>query len=95
LGADQNTYKPWCIIKTEVNTVIQDNHLLNDFYTLSPDKQAEAIDFIQRLKQSENAPSRKWQEIAGCFASPLVGEDAQGWISRQRQDADRQISDQA
>lgn len=71
--------------------MIQDNHLLNDFYALSPDKQAEVIDFIQRLKQRQNAPSRKWQEIAGCVVSPLVGEDAQAWVSRQRQEADRPI----
>lgn len=71
--------------------MIQDNHLLNDFHALSPDKQAEVIDFIQRLKQRQNTPGRKWHEIAGAAVAPLVDEDAQNWVSRQRQEANRQI----
>jgi hypothetical protein len=72
--------------------MFQDNNLINDFHSLSPDKQAEVIDFIQRLKQRQNAPNRKWKEIAGSVVSPLMGEDAQNWVSRQRHEADRPIS---
>lgn len=71
--------------------MMQDNHLLNDFHALSPDKQAEVIDFIQRLKQRQNTPGRKWHEIAGAAVASLANEDAQSWVSRQRQEADRPI----
>ena len=69
--------------------MIQDNNLIDDFHALSPEKQAEVIDFIQRLKQKQNASSRKWSEIRGSAAAPLTGEDAQMWVSRQRLASER------
>jgi hypothetical protein len=62
---------------------------LDDFYALPPAQQAEVIDFIQRLKHKHAEGRRSWQEIAGLSASPIMPEDAQTWISEQRQQADR------
>ena len=69
----------------------QDQQLLSDFHALSPAKQAEVVDFIQRLKQKRNSSARKWQEIAGVGVFGGSEEDAQDWVSRQRQEADREI----
>lgn len=64
-------------------------HQLDDFYALPPAQQAEVIDFIQRLKHKHAERRRSWQEIAGLSTSSIMPEDAQTWISAQRQQADR------
>lgn len=33
-------------------------------------------------------PRRKWAEICGAAPYPLLGEDAQAWVSRTRREAD-------
>jgi len=74
--------------------MIQDNNLMDDFNSLSPDEQAKVIDFIKRLKSKQNAakkqPAKQWKDIAGLASAPLLSEDAQTWVSNQRQEADRQ-----
>jgi hypothetical protein len=34
------------------------------------------------------APRRRWREICGAAPYPLMGEDAQAWVSRARQEDD-------
>ena len=45
--------------------MIQDNNPLTDFYTLSPDKQAEVIDFILRLKKSNPIVKNSGKKLLG------------------------------
>jgi len=40
------------------------------------------------------ATRRKWREIRGIVQSPLMGEDAQTWVSRTRQAGDQQREQQ-
>lgn len=69
--------------------MIQDDDPLNDFYTLSPDKQAEVIDFIVRLKKKQSDSQKQWKELAGLLEFPVMPMDAQSWVSHHRQEADR------
>jgi len=41
------------------------------------------------LHRRTGRANRKWTEIAGAAPHPLVGEDAQAWISRGRLESDR------
>lgn len=40
------------------------------------------------------AARRKWHEIRGIVPSPMMGEDAQAWVSRTRQEGDQQREQQ-
>ena len=42
---------------------------------------------LQRDNSSTPKRRRKWREIQGKATYPLVGEDAQEWVSRTRQEA--------
>lgn len=58
---------------------------------LEPD---ERLYLIARLAEGveqgdeEERPRRRWSEIYGAASHPLVGEDAQDWVSRVRRKAD-------
>ena len=41
-----------------------------------------------RLQRPMFTSRRHWREIAGAASYPLVGEDAQSWVSRSRQESD-------
>jgi hypothetical protein len=73
--------------------MIQDNQLLENFRSLSPDKQAEVVDFIEFLnaKQRSILPSKKpkWKDIAGIAPGLTNEEDVQDWISQQRDESER------
>jgi len=63
--------------------------LLQQAKTLPPDEMLElATQLIHRAKQRFPATKsrRKWSELAGVATYPLVGEDAQVWVSRERQE---------
>ena len=47
-----------------------------------------------RLQQPVLSTRRRWQEIAGASSYPLVGEDAQSWVSRSRQESDDERAQQ-
>ena len=61
---------------------------------LSTPEQLEIISHItNRLKQRElQQPKRKWLDLAGTATYPLLGEDAQVWVSRSRRE-DREQRD--
>ena len=40
-----------------------------------------------RQQWRPSAVRRKWHEIRGIVQSPMMGEDAQAWVSRTRQEA--------
>lgn len=50
----------------------------------------ERLRLIERLsaKARESGPRRQWRDICGAAPYPLLGEDAQEWVSRSRRDSD-------
>jgi len=64
-------------------------------------KQAEALPLEEQLylitllaEKAQQAyrptrPRRRWREICGAAPYPLMGEDAQIWVSRARQEDDQ------
>lgn len=54
------------------------------------------IHLAENVRQAQQAsePRRKWREIRGVLSSPALGEDAQVWISRLREEADRNAGDE-
>ncbi|MBN1487019.1 MAG: hypothetical protein JW981_05205 [Anaerolineae bacterium] len=41
-----------------------------------------------RLTVSQIRPAQKWADVCGLFTYPMLGEDAQEWISRTRREGD-------
>lgn len=57
--------------------------------TLPPEEMLElASQLIHRAKQRfpTTQSRRKWSDLAGAAPYPLVEEDAQVWVSRERQE---------
>jgi hypothetical protein len=58
---------------------------------LTPEEQLRLISRLVERVRLFYAPAparRRWSEIAGAVTSPLLGEDAQSWVSRSRREAD-------
>ena len=58
---------------------------------LSPDEQLDLIAYqAQKAREGYQASARRrrWQEVKGIAERPLVGEDAQTWVSRTRRESD-------
>ena len=57
---------------------------------LAPDEQLYVIAYLaERAQQAYRlAPRRSWREICGTAPYPLLGEDAQDWVSRTRREGD-------
>ena len=58
---------------------------------LSPDEQMDLIAYlVEKARQAYHAaaPRRWWREIYGAAPHPLLGEDAQAWVSRTRREGD-------
>ncbi|MDQ6693297.1 MAG: hypothetical protein M3014_02615 [Chloroflexota bacterium] len=67
--------------------------LMRQAETLPPDEQLYLIAYLaERARQSfGEAPKRRhWSEIRGAATYPLVGEDAQDWVSRTRRESDEE-----
>ena len=68
--------------------------LIQQASQLTPDEQLRlATRLIERARQAtttSNPPRarRKWKDICGALPYPALGEDAQAWVSRTRQEAD-------
>jgi hypothetical protein len=57
--------------------------------TLTPEEQLYLIALLAgkaRQAYRPAAPRRRWREICGAAPYPLVGEDAQNWVSRTRRE---------
>ena len=65
--------------------------VLQDIEQLTPDEQLEVISYAAAQLKSRTftrpTPKRKWLDIAGTAPYPLVGEDAQEWVTRTRREA--------
>jgi len=50
---------------------------------------------LEKIRQSHTPPTpsqHRWSEICGIAPYPLMGEDAQAWISRTRSETDTSLS---
>lgn len=64
---------------------------------LAPEEQLRLIAHLaQKARQAYRGakPRPQWSEIAGAAPYPMVGEDAQQWVSRTRSESDKQREDQ-
>ena len=66
--------------------------LLRQADSLTVDEQLQlAAYLLERVRRAEmlsSVPPRKWREICGIASYPVVGEDAQEWVSRSRRESD-------
>lgn len=67
--------------------------MLNDIDRLSPTDRIQVmthvIESIRKYVPTEPVKSiRKWSDLKGMVTAPLMGEDAQKWVSRTRREGD-------
>lgn len=67
------------------------NDLIRQTDKLTPEERLRLIAYLaEQARQSarQQPPARRWQDIKGAAAYPLMDEDAQSWVSRTRQEGD-------
>ena len=67
------------------------NDLIKQAEALTPDEQLRLIAYLAekaRASSHSSRPRRQWREICGAASYPLLGEDAQAWVSRTRRESD-------
>ena len=67
------------------------DELIKQVEILTVDEQLLLIARLaERLREVQQVPRprRKWREIYGSVPCPLLGEDAQDWVSRTRRESD-------
>jgi hypothetical protein len=67
--------------------------VLSDIDRLSPTDRIQVmthvIESIKEYVPTEPIrPQRKWRDLRGMVMAPLMGEDAQDWVSRTRREGD-------
>ncbi|MBW4561522.1 MAG: hypothetical protein KME32_10280 [Mojavia pulchra JT2-VF2] len=65
--------------------------ILNEIEQLTPEEQLTVMGhLVERVKKhiTQTQPKRKWSDLKGMASYPLLGEDAQEWVSRTRRFAD-------
>ena len=65
--------------------------LLKQAEQLTPEEQLELISRLAdqlRIQTTSPKPQRKWSDLKGLAPYPLMGEDAQEWVSRTRREGD-------
>ena len=57
---------------------------------LTPEEQLHLVAHLaETAQQAYRAPARRrWREVCGVAAYPLLGEDAQDWVLRSRRESD-------
>jgi hypothetical protein len=63
--------------------------LIRQVESLSVDEQLRLASYlVERARQTCAGPTPRyrWQDVRGIAPYPLLGEDAQAWVSRTRQD---------
>jgi len=63
------------------------DELIRKAESLSPEERLRLLEHLSR-KVSQVGARRQWKEIRGAAAYPLLGEDAQSWVSRTRREGD-------
>lgn len=68
--------------------------ILQDIEQLTPEEQIEVLnhtaEHLKRRTATDHSPQRKWLDMAGTMPYPLMGEDAQVWVTRTRQESQEQ-----
>ncbi len=67
--------------------------VLSDIDRLSPTDRIQVMTHvIESIKEyvpiEPVRPQRKWSDLRGMVMAPLMGEDAQDWVSRTRREGD-------
>jgi hypothetical protein len=65
--------------------------VLSDIEQLTPEEQLTVMGhLLERVKKhiTQAQPKRKWSDLKGMAPYPLLGEDAQEWVSRTRREGD-------
>ena len=72
------------------------NDLIRQTDKLTPEERLRLIAYLaeQARQSARQPPTRRWQDIKGAAAYPLMDEDAQSWVSRNRQESDAQREQQ-
>jgi hypothetical protein len=59
---------------------------------LPPDEQLRLIERLaERLAARPVGNRTRWEDFAGIVASPMCGEDAQDWVTRNRQESEAEL----
>lgn len=72
-------------------TTINLDELIKQAESLTPDEQLRLIAHLAERAREAYAPPkprRQWREICGAAPYPIMGEDAQDWVSRTRRESD-------
>ncbi|WP_341527032.1 hypothetical protein WKK05_31650 [Nostoc sp. UHCC 0302] len=65
--------------------------ILSEIEQLTPEEQLTVMGhLVERMKKHiiQTQPKRKWSDLKGMASYPLLGEDAQEWVSRTRREGD-------
>jgi len=65
--------------------------ILNEIEQLTPEEQLTVMGhLVERVKKhiTQAQPKRKWSDLKGIAPYPLLGEDAQEWVSQTRREGD-------
>ncbi|BAY62398.1 hypothetical protein H6G33_19975 [Calothrix sp. FACHB-1219] len=65
--------------------------ILSEIEQLTPEEQLTVMGhLVERVKKhiTQVQPKRKWSDLKSMAPYPLLGEDAQEWVSRTRKFAD-------
>ncbi len=66
-------------------------HVAREADALPSDEQLRLIARLAERLATRPAGNRpRWEDSAGSLASPMCGEDAQDWVTRNRQESDLQ-----
>ncbi len=66
-------------------------HVAREADALPSDEQLRLIARLaERLAERPPGNRPRWEDFAGSAASPMCGEDAQDWVTRNRQESDQQ-----
>ncbi|MEC4812720.1 MAG: hypothetical protein SAK29_05520 [Scytonema sp. PMC 1069.18] len=66
--------------------------ILSEIEQLTPDEQLTVMGhLVEHVKKhiTPAQPKRPWSVLKGMAPYPLLGEDAQEWVSRTRREADK------
>ena len=67
------------------------DEIIKQIEMLTPDDQLRLIEYLaQKARDAcpSPEPRRRWSEIRGIAQYSMLGEDAQGWVSRTRRESD-------
>ena len=65
------------------------SELIQRAEALTPEEQTRLVaHLLEKARPADQAPvpRRSWREIRGAAPYPLLGEDAQAWVSRTRRE---------